>query len=397
MKTLLKSVNFGISLMLIVGAIGVVSVAIPAFGNKALIVRSASMQPTLQVGSLVVVKSQSPMLSPLAETIIPQYQTGEIIAFRNEKNPQIITTHRIVGSEIKDGKVFYQTKGDANETPDSGLVAENNVVGKTWLTVPLVGKVFGFTKTNIGFPLLVIFPAFLVIVFESFAIFKEIRKQKIPQEQSLPNFGAASLTILVLIAATILVFQNSFAFFSDSETSTSNVFQAAESFCSELGEVWAVSVASSSQGTRKDGTSVLPERSNPDDVLGIPDGVGSPASGFFSLGFGGQIVIEFADFVQNGTGDDLSFHEITNGRNTYPLEKVKVEVSADSSTWFEIGQATSEPGGDGVTLLDIASNAQAPSSVKFVRITDTTDSAIHSNDADGFDLDAVDAKYGCLD
>jgi len=207
------------------------------------------------------------------------------------------------------------------------------------------------------------------------------------------------LILLFSIVSTVglLGIRATNSFLSDTETSTNNVFTASESFCTEIGEVWAASVFSPSQGKRKDGTSVLPERSNPNSVLGVPDGVGSPASGFFSLGFGGNITVEFSLPVENGEGVDLSFHEITNGRNTYPLEKAKVEVSANNSNWFELTpEVSSEPGGDGVVLLDVASNASAPSSIKFVRITDTTDSAIHSNDADGYDLDAIDGVYGCL-
>lgn len=189
------------------------------------------------------------------------------------------------------------------------------------------------------------------------------------------------------------------SFLSDEEKVSNNVLSVAtESFCTPTdgGPFWASSVISSSQGLRKNGTPVLPERSDPNDALGAPNGVGNPASGFFSLGFGGNIVLQFSSPVYNGTGADLSFHEITNSRNTYPLEQANVEVSSNGTTWYLIGEATSEPSGDGVVYLDISSNASAPPVVNFIRITDTTNPAIHSSDADGYDLDAVDATNLCI-
>src|SRR4030042_4822847 len=125
-KALIRDANFGISILLVLMAIGLAYIAIPAFGNKALIVRSGSMQPTVGVGDLVVVQSQTGLISP-QKTLIPKYTVGDIVAFKSQK---LLTTHRIVGKEIKDGKVFYQTKGDANNSADQSLVAEENVIGK---------------------------------------------------------------------------------------------------------------------------------------------------------------------------------------------------------------------------------------------------------------------------
>src|SRR4030042_6739007 len=117
LKAFLKNANFGVSMLLVLVAIGLAYIAIPAFGNKALIVRSGSMQPTVGVGDLVVVQSQSGLISPqpisanpLSSAKIGLYKVGDIVAFKSQK---LLTTHRFVGKEIKDGRIFYQTKGDA--------------------------------------------------------------------------------------------------------------------------------------------------------------------------------------------------------------------------------------------------------------------------------------------
>lgn len=162
-----------------------------------------------------------------------------------------------------------------------------------------------------------------------------------------------------------------------------------------VGTVYANSVVTSLQGKRKNNTDVLATRSNPNDALGSPNGNGNTGTGFFSLGYGGTITVQFASPVYDGVGGDISFHEITNGRNTYPSESAKVEVSSDNVIWYELTpNTTSEPGGDGIVYLDISSNASAPHSVQFVRITDTTIAANNTDPlSDGYDLDAIDAVY----
>lgn len=225
MKALYSGANIVITLMLVGVATGLVLVVLPIFGNRALIVRSASMGPTIPVGSLVAVEPKTSLLSPQQASLAPKYNAGNVIAFRNETSQKIITTHRIVGTRIKNGEVFYQTKGDANNTPDSQLVAEKDVIGTTWFSVPFIGKLFAFTKSNVGFPLLVIFPAFLVIIFETINIFKEFKKQKLAyQNQFSPNIGVSGLKILLPLVVSVLVIQNSFAYFSDTATSANNVF-----------------------------------------------------------------------------------------------------------------------------------------------------------------------------
>ena len=111
LKAFFKEMPFGISVMLIILAIGFVYIALPVFGNSALIVRSGSMQSAIGVGDLAVVKKQADA----------NYKVGDIIAFKNANNSKTLTTHRLAGLVNQDGKVFYQTKGDANKTVDKEL------------------------------------------------------------------------------------------------------------------------------------------------------------------------------------------------------------------------------------------------------------------------------------
>jgi len=165
----------------------------------------------------------------------------------------------------------------------------------------------------------------------------------------------------------------------------------------ENGAAWADSVESQIVGTLKNGGAITdPNRINPANALGAANWVPGTGTNFYSVGDGGQLVLKFANIVVDKPGDDLSVHEATNGRSTYPEESVLVEISQDGITWHVLGSATSEPGGggDGVSWFDISASPIA--TFQFVRLTDNTNFAPHTSDADGFDLDAVDAQSQCI-
>lgn len=137
---------------------------------------------------------------------------------------------------------------------------------------------------------------------------------------------------------------------------------------------WADTVVSSSQALRKNGTAVLPARSNPTAALGIAENNTLDGS-FFSLGFGGSITLGFDNGISGGT----LVVEATNPG--YPNEKAQVEVSPDGTTWTVAGTVTT----DGEVALP-----QSVSCAKFVRLTDTSNAADFADDtADAYDVDGV--------
>ncbi len=72
----------------------------------------------------------------------------------------------------------FITKGDANEDPDTWIVKKENVTGKVISTIPYIGCIGHFARTPIGFTLLIIIPATLLIITEIRKITKELKKSR---------------------------------------------------------------------------------------------------------------------------------------------------------------------------------------------------------------------------
>jgi len=243
MKRLIDTIKVIISVILIVIGIGVAIIALPIFGNQTLIVRSGSMFPTIDVGSIIVIRPLESLISPISAS--PKYKKGDIIAFRSDKNSNTIITHRVTSYEIFNGTVFYKTKGDANEEIDNWQVDEKNIIGKSYLTIPQAGKVLAFAKSKYGFPLLIILPSLIVIFMESLNIFKELKKNRPEKEMVTENtqpsyfltIGGRALKVLIPVIALGLIIPTTLAFLRDTETSSGNVLQAAAIFPSSTQSV----------------------------------------------------------------------------------------------------------------------------------------------------------------
>jgi signal peptidase len=132
---------------------------------------SGSMEPAIPVGGIVVIKPVDP------ETL----KIGDIICFQLSQPTSI--THRIIN--ITDEG--FITKGDANEDPDTWIVKKENVIGKAVFTVPFIGYLGYFARTPIGFILLIVIPASVIIIMEIRNIVKELKKQKQEQTSKEPR------------------------------------------------------------------------------------------------------------------------------------------------------------------------------------------------------------------
>jgi len=155
-----------IGIIVIIAGLLIISV-FPITGNiKFMIVQSGSMEPEIKMGSVVMVK-------PMQE-----YKIGDVITFGEITRTKSPTTHRIYDIKIIEGEPYYITKGDANEGPDQKEVLKREIIGKTLLSIPYLGYAVDFAKKPIGFALIILVPAVVIIGDEIKKIIKEVKKNR---------------------------------------------------------------------------------------------------------------------------------------------------------------------------------------------------------------------------
>jgi signal peptidase len=149
--------------LLLVSLIPNVTQKLPVVGGIEMkIVKSGSMEPTMPVGSLIMIRSAN------------TYRVGDIITFGEDTPTKIPTSHRIISMREEGEKTLYTTKGDANEEADPRELPRGEVLGKVYVIVPYAGYVLDFARQPLGFALLIALPATMIIVDEAFTIVQEI-------------------------------------------------------------------------------------------------------------------------------------------------------------------------------------------------------------------------------
>lgn len=164
---LLKIIYYIVIAFIVLIAILLIVSVLPIPGNyKVMIVQSGSMVPAIKTGSVVVVRPAS------------DYKIGDIITFGPYSKTKAPTTHRIYEMKVEGGEPIYITKGDANNAPDTREIKKADIVGKVLLSVPYIGYAVDFAKKPIGFALIIIVPAALIIYDEIRKIFNEVKRKK---------------------------------------------------------------------------------------------------------------------------------------------------------------------------------------------------------------------------
>ena len=144
-------------------------VALPRFTPfDVLVVRGGSMEPTIHLGSVVIVDrgARTPAV-------------GSVASFRDPESG--IVTHRVVAL---DGS-GYVTKGDANRTEDASRRAGADVYGAVILSVPLVGFVIHTLEQPAAFLLLLLSTGGILVFGAIGTIIGEVGRMR--RERSKPD------------------------------------------------------------------------------------------------------------------------------------------------------------------------------------------------------------------
>ena len=143
-------------------------------GYKAYIVNTNSMEPTIKVGDIVIIKKVK------AEKL----NQGDVITFTQEGE---VITHRITKIETEEKSTQYVTKGDNNNTEDTLKIKYEDIIGKEILTIPQLGKAMQLLDSKIILLIII-----LIILICAFVKIKkkeklENRREKKKIEESKKN------------------------------------------------------------------------------------------------------------------------------------------------------------------------------------------------------------------
>ncbi len=153
-------------------------------------------------------------------------------------------------------------------------------------------------------------------------------------------------------------------------------------------DTFATSVELVQQGLQKGGNVVRPQRSNPLNALGAPEGVA--ANSFYALGFGGYIVLGFGgEFGSTITVSEATMGNVANHPETADIF-VGWGASAATAT-YQLVSAMSNLASPSTFDLAATNDLTGRTTYSFVKIVDTTDinSPLLNTSADGFDVDGV--------
>jgi len=151
-----KIVKEVISVLIIIALLSPILICLVApflFGGFFSVIMSGSMEPTIPVGSIVIVKKVNP----------EDVKVDDVIAFQTGESR---TIHRVVEKVVEDDSFYFRTKGDANEDPDPWIVKPQDVKGALLLTIPYYGYLLYYAGTPLGVALFILVPAIILIANE---------------------------------------------------------------------------------------------------------------------------------------------------------------------------------------------------------------------------------------
>jgi signal peptidase len=155
-NALKKIVKEAISILIVVALLAPAIIYVAPFlvgGSFSSVVLGGSMEPTIHVGSIVIVRKVNP----------EDVRVGDIVAFRTGESK---TIHRVKEKVVENGSIYFRTKGDANEDPDPWIVKPQDILGELQLTIPYYGYLIWFAQTPFGIVLFILVPAIILIANE---------------------------------------------------------------------------------------------------------------------------------------------------------------------------------------------------------------------------------------
>lgn len=100
--------------------------ALGVFPIKPIAIATGSMSPQINIGDVAIIKKCGPN----------DVEVGDIIEY---KMPDFTVVHRIVEIKQENGRYYFATKGDSNDSRDKNLVTEDQLIGKCLFKIRYLG------------------------------------------------------------------------------------------------------------------------------------------------------------------------------------------------------------------------------------------------------------------
>lgn len=112
-------------------------------GLSIYVINDDNMQPTYQKGSIVYVKEKS----------FEDIKVGDTITYIANSNLDI-KSNRVIDKDIE--QKLFKLQGDKSSIPKEKLVHDNNILGTIEYSIPHVGFIYTFIRSDMGLITLII-------------------------------------------------------------------------------------------------------------------------------------------------------------------------------------------------------------------------------------------------
>ena len=132
MKTAARWTSRLLDVVLILVVLSVLAIVLavnfaPALGRQIIVIRGGSMEPSIHLGSAIVVTTVKPT----------DLRPGDVVTMKDANGT--LLSHRITRVVTLPDGLYVETKGDANAAPDPVLVPASEVVGRIDASIPGAG------------------------------------------------------------------------------------------------------------------------------------------------------------------------------------------------------------------------------------------------------------------
>jgi len=107
---------------------------------------------SIYFGLSLIMKTSMPVVTVVSDSMLPTLHVGDLLLVDNLKKPEIgdivvykvsvinyPIVHRIIGKKFVNGRYGYIIKGDNNEQADPFVVMPEDIIGKVYLSIPMLG------------------------------------------------------------------------------------------------------------------------------------------------------------------------------------------------------------------------------------------------------------------